>query len=166
MDEQDSKAIGRMEVAAADAKARVLGDPVLSRSPLVRALSEGSAEILAQSRLGRLSNGGILFRSGQAAATVILVVDGSLSVHAEASPESAVALTVPVGEVVGAAAALGEETRRVTVTASHLALVVEMPSAPLAAVADANPAVRVLLEEARDRDRGAAGDMADFLDRW
>ena len=166
MTNERAKIVGRLGVRGLDAAHLVLSDPVLARSPFIRALGDRAESVLEESRVYRLRPDGVAFASGRPADSVILVAAGEISVRVAGEAEGIVAGTVPVGEITGAEAALGHAERISTATATGEAVVVAIPVSAFAdLLTDGSPLAECLLA-AKDRDASAADDMADFLDRW
>lgn len=144
----------------------VLEDPVLSRSALVRALDDAASEVLSHAEVRRVPVGGRLVGVGEEADRVFLVLKGRVTLLTGVGSEAVAAAELSPGDLCCAAAALEGRLGEETAVAAEAVDVAILDAGRLRRLAGERPAVAEVLASARDREAGAAEDLAAFLDRW
>jgi len=166
MSDDEGTPVVRVGLKRLDPAAMVLEDPVLSRAALVRALGEGARALLSAAAVRRLASGAKLFDRGDAAGSVYFLAHGEIAVLSGEAASVVPATQLAPGDVCGAGAALEGAPRAATVVAASVVDVIEIPVAVLRPLVESSAELRAVLEEARRRSEGAAGDLEAFLDRW
>ena len=154
----------RLELKRVDLAERVLGDPLLRASPIVRALGEEVvAALLREVRGRRYVDGARLFAEGADGDTLLWILKGMVRLTGKDGLE--VGVTAP-GEVVGEGTLLNACPRVFCAQASGECEVLEIPRALLLPHLTEGSPLRTHLEAVHASRTSASAEMADFLDRW
>ena len=157
----------KVELKRADAAELVAANPVLSSSPLMKALGPARATVLAGSVLRRYQDKLVLTQQGEEGTSLFFVMKGDVRIFARRDSDSAELGVVHAGEVLGEGEVLaGEGGRRCSAVAQGQVDVLELPRAALLVGGKLPPVVVAMLEAVKKERMKALDEMSDFLNRW
>ena len=157
----------KVELKRADAAELVAANPVLSSSPLMKALGPARATVLAGSVLRRYQDKLVLTQQGEEGTSLFFVMKGDVRIFARRDSDSAELGVVHAGEVLGEGEVLaGEGGRRCSAVAQGQVDVLEVPRAALLVGGKLPAAVVAMLETVKQGRVKALDEMSDFLNRW
>ena len=155
----------KIRLQRADFGELIAGDEALRRSPLIEGLDEGCARgLFASAVVKRYAEGAVLFREGEAAASLFLVLRGEAELTATADGAKVQVCTCQKGDHFGEEIAQ-RGARGLTAQALTEIDVAEFSCAELLGQDDGRPLLERLARTADARAQ-ARRELADFMSRW
>ena len=155
----------KIRLQRADVGALVAGDETLRRATLFDGLGDPCASSLfASAIVKRYAQGAVVFREGEAAGSLFLVLRGEAELTASADGANVHVCTCQKGDHFGEEVAFGQQ-RGLTAQALTEIDVAEFPCAELLGHDDGRP-LRERLEKTADARERARRELSEFMNRW